>query len=81
MEALGNCSLAFHPQQQTIHILKFNLQQQSWFSLSVNSLHIGESRLTIIINALFLGKAFTNQRHFGNFVSKQLIIGVSVAPK
>ena len=41
-EALINCSLVFHHQQQTFHILKFCPQQPKWFSLSVNSLHIGQ---------------------------------------
>ena len=33
LEALGNCSLTFYPQQQAIHSLKLNPQQPRWFSL------------------------------------------------
>ena len=33
VEALGNCSLAFHPQKQAIHSLNFNPLQQRVFSL------------------------------------------------
>ena len=77
LESLGNCSLAFYRQQQAIHSLKLNPQQPRWFGLSVNSLHIGESRLPIMLCFL----ALTNQLHCGNFVSEKLSIGVSVAPK
>ena len=49
LESLGNCSLAFYRQQQAIHSLKLNPQQPRWFGLSVNSLHIGESRLPIML--------------------------------
>ena len=49
MEALGYCSIAFYPQQQAIHSLKFNPQSPRWFSLSVNSLRIGESLLPVML--------------------------------
>ena len=71
LEALRNCSFTFYCQQQAIHSLKLNLLQPRWFSLSVNSLHIGKLWLPIMLS--FFSNPSLLLQHFPITASKEAV--------